>query len=126
MVKNLLLWLVIATVLLTVFNNFSVQSKKEVLDYSSFIQEVQNDRVRRRSVNVGTESLSGHVGQLLKLVVSRPSQVTAVPRPSISHIVDSNRSFLAVVDSDSPLHYFALADIWIRAGVCASWAATGT
>ncbi|MCR8921242.1 ATP-dependent zinc metalloprotease FtsH [Dasania sp. GY-MA-18] len=47
MVKNLLLWLVIATVLLSVFNNFNVRPTAEVLDYSQFIQEVQNDRVRR-------------------------------------------------------------------------------
>jgi cell division protease FtsH len=34
-------------VLLTVFNNFSAQQPREILDYSSFIQEVQNDRVRK-------------------------------------------------------------------------------
>jgi cell division protease FtsH len=47
MVKNLLLWFVIASVLLTVFNNFNVQPPKQTLDYSSFIREVQNERVRR-------------------------------------------------------------------------------
>lgn len=47
MVKNLLLWLVIATVLLTVFNNFNVRTVSDSLDYSQFIQEVGNDRVRR-------------------------------------------------------------------------------
>ncbi len=47
MVKNLLLWLVIATVLLSIFNNFNVRPTAEILDYSQFIQEVQNDRVRR-------------------------------------------------------------------------------
>jgi cell division protease FtsH len=47
MAKNLLLWLVIAAVLLTVFNNFSVQSPTEQLNYSQFINEVQNERVRK-------------------------------------------------------------------------------
>jgi cell division protease FtsH len=47
MAKNLLLWLVIAAVLLTVFNNFSVQPSKEQLLYSQFIEEVQQDRVQR-------------------------------------------------------------------------------
>ncbi|MEE8057409.1 MAG: ATP-dependent zinc metalloprotease FtsH [Pseudomonadales bacterium] len=47
MAKNLLLWLVIAAVLLSVFNNFSVQPNKEVLNYSEFIEEVQQDRVNR-------------------------------------------------------------------------------
>ena len=47
MAKNLLLWLVIAAVLLTVFNNFSAQSPTEQLNYSQFISEVQNERVRK-------------------------------------------------------------------------------
>ena len=47
MAKNLLLWLVIAAVLLTVFNNFSVQPGKEQLLYSQFIEEVQQGRVQR-------------------------------------------------------------------------------
>ena len=46
MVKNLLLWLVIAAVLLTVFQNFNVQSAKETLDYSTFIREIRDDRVK--------------------------------------------------------------------------------
>ncbi|MGK0441850.1 MAG: cell division protease FtsH [Pseudohongiellaceae bacterium] len=47
MVKNLLLWLVIATVLLSVFNNFNVRPADETLDYSQFIEEVQKGQVRR-------------------------------------------------------------------------------
>ncbi len=47
MVKNLLLWLVIAAVLLTVFQNFNVQQTQDTLDYSTFIQEVRNDRVKQ-------------------------------------------------------------------------------
>ena len=47
MAKNLLLWLVIAAVLLTVFNNFSAQPNTESVDYSSFITEVRSDRVKR-------------------------------------------------------------------------------
>ena len=47
MVKNLLLWLVIATVLLSVFNNFNVRPGAETLDYSQFIEEVKSDQVRR-------------------------------------------------------------------------------
>jgi cell division protease FtsH len=47
MVKNLLLWLVIAAVLLTVFQNFNVQSTQETLDYSAFISEVRDDQVRQ-------------------------------------------------------------------------------
>ncbi len=47
MAKNLLLWLVIAAVLLSVFNNFSMQSPVEQVGYSDFITEIQNDQVRK-------------------------------------------------------------------------------
>ncbi len=47
MVKNLLLWLVIAAVLLSVFNNFNMKSQSEQVGYSEFIQEIQSDQVKR-------------------------------------------------------------------------------
>ncbi len=46
MAKNLILWLVIAAVLLTVFNNFSTDSAPQTMSYSQFVQQVQNDQVR--------------------------------------------------------------------------------
>ncbi len=49
--KNLLLWLVIAAVLLTVFNNFSVQPKTNELSYTQFIEEVQQDRVSKVEID---------------------------------------------------------------------------
>jgi len=45
MVKNLLLWLVIAAVLVSVFNNFSPNGKTNSMNYSSFIEAVQQGRV---------------------------------------------------------------------------------
>ncbi|GGK85683.1 ATP-dependent zinc metalloprotease FtsH [Amphritea balenae] len=47
MAKNLVLWLVIAAVLLTVFNNFNSEGTSQNLTYSEFITEVKEDRVRR-------------------------------------------------------------------------------
>jgi len=47
MAKNLILWLVIAAVLLTVFNNFNSESPTPQLNYSDFVAEVQRDRVRQ-------------------------------------------------------------------------------
>ena len=47
MAKNLVLWLVIAAVLLTVFNNFNGESSAQSLNYSDFISEVKNDRVSK-------------------------------------------------------------------------------
>ena len=45
MAKNLLLWLVIAAVLLSIFNNFNMQSPTDRMPYSEFIEEVQRDQV---------------------------------------------------------------------------------
>ncbi|MBY4678801.1 ATP-dependent zinc metalloprotease FtsH [Marinobacterium arenosum] len=47
MAKNLVLWLVIAAVLLTVFNNFSAETDTRRLNYSDFVAEVQSDRVAK-------------------------------------------------------------------------------
>ncbi len=47
MVKNLLLWLVIAAVLLSVFNNFNMQGATEQVGYSELITEIQNEQVKK-------------------------------------------------------------------------------
>mgnify|MGYP003681879614 CR=1 FL=1 len=47
MAKNLVLWLIIAAVLLSVFQNFSPPAQEKSLSYSSFIEEVQTGRVER-------------------------------------------------------------------------------
>lgn len=51
MTKNLLLWLVIAAVLVTVMNNFSSQSEAGKLNYSTFIEEVKSGRVQQVTVD---------------------------------------------------------------------------
>jgi len=47
MAKNLVLWLVIAAVLLTVFNNFNTDAESNGLNYSDFVAEVQDGRVAK-------------------------------------------------------------------------------
>jgi len=51
MVKNLLLWMVIAAVLLTVFQNFSQPATSDELIYSDFIREVQAGSVREVTIS---------------------------------------------------------------------------
>lgn len=51
MAKNLLLWLVIAAVLLSIFNNFSMQTPTDRMVYSEFIQEIQRDQVRKVTID---------------------------------------------------------------------------
>ena len=47
MARNMVLWLVIAAVLLTIFNNFSVETKSQQINYSQFVEEVNRDQIRR-------------------------------------------------------------------------------
>ncbi len=51
MAKNLILWLIIAAVLVTVMNNFSTPSESGKLNYSEFIQQVQEGRVKQVTVD---------------------------------------------------------------------------
>ena len=47
MAKNLILWVVIALVLMSVFNNFGQRrAPSHKIDYSQFIADVKNGRVQ--------------------------------------------------------------------------------
>lgn len=45
MAKNLILWMIIAGVLLTVFNNINQETREDNINYSEFIREVRSGRV---------------------------------------------------------------------------------
>ena len=49
--KNLLLWLIIAAVLLTVFNNFNVKPDPESVSYSLFIEQVRSDQIQQVEID---------------------------------------------------------------------------
>jgi cell division protease FtsH len=57
MAKNLLLWMVIAAVLLTVFNNINQEPATAQVNYSDFIREVRAGQVE--SVNIAGVNVSG-------------------------------------------------------------------
>ena len=48
--KNILLWLIILAVLLTVFNNFEVEPKQQPMAYSEFIDAVERGDVREATI----------------------------------------------------------------------------
>ncbi len=48
--KNLLLWLIIAAVLLTVFNNFNVEPQQEPMAYSEFVKAVHMRQIREAQI----------------------------------------------------------------------------
>ncbi len=47
MAKNLILWMIIAGVLLTVFSNINQESNEDNINYSEFIREVRSGRVEK-------------------------------------------------------------------------------
>jgi len=51
MAKNLILWLIIAAVLVTVMNNFSSPTEPQTLNYSDFIEQVKEGQVERVTVD---------------------------------------------------------------------------
>lgn len=51
MAKNLILWLIIAAVLVTVMNNFSSPNEPQTLNYSDFLQQVKDGKIERVAVD---------------------------------------------------------------------------
>ena len=50
-VKNLLVWLVLAVILMSVFNSFTPKQVENEIIYSEFVTEVQNERVSSVAIN---------------------------------------------------------------------------
>jgi cell division protease FtsH len=78
MAKNLLLWLVIAAVLLSVFNNFNMQSPTEQVGYSDFIQEIQQDRVQKVVVDglsISGERFDGSLFETIRPMLEDPKLI---------------------------------------------------
>ncbi|NBI43287.1 ATP-dependent zinc metalloprotease FtsH [[Haemophilus] felis] len=47
MVKNLILWVVVAVVMMTAYQNFNSTSPSDTIDYTTFISDVENNQVRQ-------------------------------------------------------------------------------
>ena len=71
MAKNLILWLVIAAVLLTVFNNFNVDTSPQTMNYSQFVQQVQNQQ--GRSVTIDGYRITGERSDGSQFETVRPA-----------------------------------------------------
>jgi len=60
LVKNMLLWLVIAIVLISVFNNFNPgQTQIKTIEYSTLIADVKRGKVREVEINPNTREIIG-------------------------------------------------------------------
>ena len=75
MAKNMLLWLAIVAVLLSVFNNFSTQGQTQQLGYSDFIAEVQSNRLQKVVVDgltITAERKDGSSFETIRPMVEDP------------------------------------------------------
>ena len=68
--KNILLWVVIAVVLVSVFKNFSPQSTSQEMSYSNFITAVQQDQIKK--VEIEGWDISGEMASGEKFKTVRP------------------------------------------------------
>lgn len=75
MAKNLILWLVIAVVLMSVFQSFSTnESSKAGMDYTTFIKEVKQGRIREVEIDLDSREIRGKKQ-------TNDSFVTLIPYP---------------------------------------------
>ena len=91
MMKNILLWLVIAAVLLTVFNNFNTPAETNRISYSEFVKEVQSGQIAK--VTVDGYIISGNR-------TSGDSFDTVRPAASDPKIMDDLLTIMAQYKSD--------------------------
>ena len=86
--KNLLLWLVIAAVLLTVFQNFNVDRAPEEVEYSTFIDLVNGNRIR--SVEIDGLIIRGERSDGISFETVQPQ---IVDKALIDDLLDHNVRF---------------------------------
>jgi cell division protease FtsH len=89
MAKNLVLWLIIAVVLLAVFQNFDMTSNAEEMSYSRFVQQVEQDQIRSATF-VGETVIYGERRDNSRFETQLPTGVdnTALRDEMISHNVE--------------------------------------
>jgi len=79
LIKNVAIWLVIALVLMTVFNQFSARQPSEKrMDYSTFIEEVRSGNVTKVTIE----------GKVIKGVKKSGEKFTTYPAPDLWMVSD--------------------------------------
>ena len=86
--KNLLLWLIIAAILLTVFQNFQMTNGSDEIDYSTFLELVNKGQVRDIEVNGQTIIGTRYTGESFETVQPQISD-----NALIDDLLDHNVNF---------------------------------
>ena len=103
--KNLILWIVIAVVLMTVFNNFGpTTASKQSINYSDFVSEVQMGQVQRVEIE----------GHTVKGTRSDGSQFTTQTPPEDPKMIDDLLSNNVEVKVVEPNQHGLLMTIFIN------------
>ncbi len=85
--KNVILWIIIAVVLMSVFNNFSPQEvQRETLSYSEFLAEVQGGRVA--SVIIDGRTIAGVLGNGSQFTTYSPPNDPGLMKDLLDHQVE--------------------------------------
>ena len=79
MVKNLILWVVIAVVLLSVFNNFSTRPTPQSLTYSQFVEAVEMGEVDSVSIDGQIVTGTNKSGSKFEMVLPGVTDLELLP-----------------------------------------------
>ena len=105
MAKNVLLWVIIAVVLMSVFNGFGIRSERsDKLKYSEFLSEVERGAVRE--VEIGGRTIEGQF-------YSGGRFISYAPAPVSDSLVDKLRSKEVSIAGKEPEHQSLLLQIFI-------------
>ncbi len=86
MAKNLILWLIIATVLLTVFKQLDTPVSNQEIAYSQFIQLVQSGQVKKVTISGATIDGEFSNGQVFETI--RPGHDPKMMDDLLEHKVE--------------------------------------
>ena len=104
MAKNLILWMIIAGVLLTVFNNINQESVQDEIYYSEFLQEVRAGRVRM--VEIAGVNISG-------VRTDNTQFRTLIPLIGDDRLIDELLENDVVIEADEPEQQSIWAQLFV-------------
>ena len=93
--KNIVLWVVIAVVLMSVFNNFGPRPvKQDEIDYSTFISNIKNGAVS--SVDIQDRTIKGTLTDNSKFTTYSPSYDPGLMGDLLNNGVTVNVPFIVL------------------------------